>query len=176
MEEFATLSVQKSILISWAVFCGGFDLLRRRLPNLLTLGGGTAALAMLAVKGHGWLGTAWASCLGAAMIASLLTLPAYANRLLGAGDVKLLLSMGLLGGLKALMITYVFAGLLVGLASIVWIWAYRWEAWFAFQVARIGVPGISIPEPTGRRLPFGFALAVGFTIAVFGHTSHLLDI
>jgi prepilin peptidase CpaA len=176
MEDFATVSVERSILIGWAVFCGGFDLWRRRLPNLLTLGGSAAALAMLLAKGHGWMETSWVSCLAAALVASLLTLPAYAVRLLGGGDVKLLVSVGLLGGMKTLLITYVFAGLLVGLLTIAWIWVYRWEAWFVHHICRIGIPNFSIPEPKGRRLPFGLASTVGFTIAVVGQQSHLLTI
>ncbi|MGH8550461.1 MAG: prepilin peptidase [Methylococcales bacterium] len=175
MEHFTAIPIEPWILSGWALVCGGFDVCRRRLPNLLTLGGAAAALAMLVATGYGWLETSWSSCTGAAIAAALLTLPAYAVRRLGAGDVKLLVSMGLLGGLQALSITYVCAGLLVGFITVLWIQAYRWEFWFAYRFAQIGIMDFSIPEPKGRSLPFGFALAIGFLIAVSDPNIHFLN-
>ncbi|MGR9107277.1 MAG: prepilin peptidase [Gammaproteobacteria bacterium] len=176
MTNFADLSVQQWLLIAWAALCSGMDWWHRKLPNVLTLGAAAAALAILLLSGKGWLEASWISCTGAALVALLLTLPAYSFRYLGAGDVKLLVAMGLLGGMRVLLITYAVAGLAVGTIALIWIWMYRWQAWFSYRFAEIGVQDFSVPEPRGRRLPFGFALALGFVLAIVGGKSPLLAV
>ncbi|XSG85592.1 MAG: A24 family peptidase [Methylohalobius sp. ZOD2] len=139
---------------SWAALCGGFDAAWRRIPNYLTLGGHLAGAGMIAATGHGWLGDPWTSCLKAWALALGLTLPAYALRWLGGGDVKLLTAMGLLGGIQVLLTTYVVGALLVAGGLIAWrtlqSWGWVWAS------------------PTGkkRNLPFGLGLSVGFEVAL----------
>jgi prepilin peptidase CpaA len=173
MEYFTAVSTEQWILIVWAICCGVFDLRHRRLPNWLTLGGSTAAIAALLATGQGWMDTPWTSCLIAAVIAAALTVPAYAFGLLGAGDVKMLVAIGLLGGMKSLLITYGFAGLLSGVVTVIWLWIYQWEAWFASRLVHLGITRFSVAAPKGRRLPFGLAAAIGFSIAVLGDPNSL---
>lgn len=173
MEYFTNVSIERWVLLVWAILCGGYDCWRRRLPNVLTLGGSAAALAMLMTTGHGWIDESWASCLGAACLALVLTLPAYCIHILGAGDVKMLFSLGLFGGMDALLISYGVAGFAVGVVTIIWLWLYRWEAWLANPLRDIGIERFSIPNPKHNRLPFGFALAIGFSVALVGQPVHL---
>jgi prepilin peptidase CpaA len=151
---------------SWAVACGGYDLMSRRIPNVLTLGAHGGALAVLAVTGQGWLGVSPSSCLTAWALALVLTVPAWILRRLGAGDAKLLAAMGLMGGMEAMLVAYAIAGLLVGGTAIVWMLAYRWMPLLAPQLASIGIDALTIPEPKGRMLPFGLGLAIGFVVAL----------
>ncbi|MGH8523501.1 MAG: prepilin peptidase [Gammaproteobacteria bacterium] len=141
-----------SIPLVWAAACGCFDLWRRRLPNALTLGAAVLGLVWLIGTGAGLLGGTAASCLGAAVLALVLTVPAYARGQLGAGDVKLLAAIGLLAGLEALLVTYMVAGLLAG-----------GGLWLNHQLGRYR---LDHPGARGRWLPFGFLLTIGFSVAI----------
>ncbi len=121
---------------------------------------------MLAATGQGWLGASPSSCFAAWGLALVLTLPAYALKRLGAGDIKLLAAMGLAGGIQAMLTAYAIAGLLVGCTAIVWMMAYRWEPLLAAPLACIGIDFPAVPEPKGRMLPFGLGLAIGFVVAL----------
>lgn len=160
------LIVQYGIAVAWAFSCGGYDLVFRRIPNVLTLGAHVGALIMLAVSGQGLFAASVTSCLIAWFLALALTLPAYAFNRLGAGDVKMLAAIGLASGLETMLIAYAIAGLLIGGIAVVWLMAYRWIPWFAPQLLRIGINAPVIAEPNGRMLPFGLGLALGFVIAV----------
>jgi Flp pilus assembly protein, protease CpaA len=166
MESPVTLAAVEAVAIAWGMLSGALDVWVRRIPNALTLGAWALAIVWLLLTGHGLLGASGASCLGAAAVALILTLPGYGLGMLGAGDVKLLVAMGLLSGLEALLITFLVAGLLTGGAAILWIWAYRWSPWLACQLGRVGIDLPLVPEPRGRKLPFGLALAAGFVIAI----------
>ena len=121
---------------------------------------------MLAVTGQGWLGSTLSSCFTAWVLALALTVPAYALKRLGGGDIKLLAAMGLTGGMEAMLTAYVVASFLVGGAAIVWVMAYRWGSLLTVPLARIGLDAPSMPEPKGRMLPFGLGLAIGFVVAL----------
>lgn len=166
MSNLTAMSIQYWIIGGWAVACGGYDLAFRRIPNVLTLGAHGGALAMLTVTGQGWLGASPSSCFAAWALALILTVPAWVLKRLGAGDAKLLAAMGLLGGMEAMLVAYVVAGLLVGGTAIIWILAYRWMPLLAPQLASIGIEAPAIPEPKGRMLPFGLGLAIGFVVAL----------
>lgn len=140
-----------SIPLIWAAACGCFDLWRRRLPNTLTLGAAVLGFAWLIGTGAGLLGGTAASCLGAAGLALILTVPAYARGQLGAGDVKLLTAMGLLAGFERLLVTYMVAGLLAG-----------GGLWLNHQLRCYG---LDLSGTGGRWLPFGFLLTIGFSVA-----------
>lgn len=136
-------------LIGWGLCAAVYDARRRRLPNLLTLGGAAAALLWLLATGQGLSGVGWASCLGAAAFALLLLLPAYAKGWLGGGDVKLGVALGLAGGTHLLLITLVFGGtLLAGMAT----------------GTLLNRPAGAPPAPH-RSLPFGTAYGLGFAVA-----------
>ncbi|MBE0435835.1 MAG: prepilin peptidase [Methylomicrobium sp.] len=166
MNLLAAASVPIWILGVWAVACGVFDLIRRRLPNKLTLGAHLAALAAYAVTGEGWLGLTFMSALVGWALALAMTLPGYVFKKLGAGDVKLFAAMGLFGGVDTVLITFVVAGLLSGVTVVLWLAAYRCFFLLSPLLARLGLSFTEVPEPKGRFLPFGAALAAGFLVAL----------
>ncbi|WP_031431270.1 prepilin peptidase [Methylomicrobium agile] len=166
MDILATVPVQYWIIGGWAVACGGYDLVVRRMPNVLTLGAHGGALAMLATTGQGWLGASPTSCFTAWALALVLTVPAWALKRLGAGDAKLLAAMGLTGGMEVMLVAYAIAGLLVGGTAVIWVLAYRWLPLLTPQLASIGIDAPAIPEPKGRMLPFGLGLAIGLIVAL----------
>lgn len=162
MDILTAVPVQYWVIGSWAAACGGYDLAFRRIPNVLTLGAHGGALTMLATTGQGWLGASPTSCLVAWALALVLTMPAYAVKLLGAGDAKMLAAMGLAGGMEPMLVAYAIAGLLVGGTSVIWVLAY----WWAPQLESIGIAVPAIPEPKGRMLPFGLGLAIGLIVTL----------
>lgn len=165
METVSWLSIGPAAL-AWAAAVGVWDARFRRIPNTLTLGGWAAGIAALSLSGQGLLGASVGSCLAGACVALALSVPAYAFGKLGAGDVKLLVAMRFIGGLGVLLQTYMVAGLLAGAAAFLWIHAYRYTPWLA-GFATLGAWAAAVPEPSGRRLPFGLFLATGFWSAIF---------
>lgn len=141
-------------VVLWAFALGYWDIQWRRLPNAMTLGAALAGLASWGFTGASSLGATGMSMLMGAALALMLTLPGYFFRQLGGGDVKLLLAVAVLGGVQATLTTFVVGAL----AAVGWL----------VLSLRIGLP------TTGRRLPFGAALALGFAVAViFGQTGDL---
>lgn len=89
----AILAVSAAVL-SWAVALSVIDIRRRRLPNMLTLGGAAAVLLGAAAAGRGPGALLGGLALGGLYLAVHLAAPAG----LGAGDVKLALALGALTG------------------------------------------------------------------------------
>lgn len=80
--------------LAWLVVLCIYDMRERRLPNWLTLPGAAAVLAFAALTGRGAPALA-----GAAALAGLyVVVHAAAPSALGAGDVKLALGVGAIGG------------------------------------------------------------------------------
>lgn len=171
MNLVAAASVPIWVLGVWAVACGLCDLIRCRLPNKLTLGAHLAALAAYVPGGEGWLGLTFMTALAGWALALAMTMPGYVFKKLGAGDVKLFAAMGLFGGVDAVLITFVVAGLLSGVTVILWLAAYRWFFLLSPWLARRGISFAGAPEPKGRFLPFGAALAAGFLVALLAAAS-----
>lgn len=139
--------------VIWACAIGFWDLSRRRIPNFLTFGAGAAALGVLAATGASPLGADARSVLAGVGLGLVLTLPGYFLRQLGAGDVKLLVAVALLGGTAATLASFVLGALAAGAAA----------------AARLVLgPRLGLPPATGRHLPFGACLALGFVVAVIG--------
>jgi prepilin peptidase CpaA len=145
----------------WVVICGWFDATQRRLPNLLTLGALLPAVMVLLISGQGALGASWFSCLSAWGVAIILTLPAYAMKWLGAGDVKLLAAIGLLCGLPVLLFCFAIAGLLAGTLVLAWKSAEYLVPYLNLYLARFQLSVPPAPVMQGRMLPFGSLLAIG---------------
>jgi len=77
-----------AVLVSAAA---AFDLYTRRIPNIL-LSMGCAISFFLLAQSHGWMGiTDWIS--GGALLLAIFVIP-YAFGILGAGDVKLMATIG----------------------------------------------------------------------------------
>lgn len=144
------LAVQ-SLAIAWALGIALSDLTARRIPNVLSLGACAGGLIFLAFSGHAMLGADGLAVLLGVVLAVLLTLPAYIMRWLGAGDVKLLLAIGILGGWKSALGSFAIAGLLGGIAA----------------VAVLQYAAYSGRSPSAKRwLPFGAMLASGFIVSI----------
>lgn len=145
--------------VVWAFAIGGWDFFHRRIPNVLVAAATLAALGNWVVSGASPLGASGVSMVAGGGLSLLLTLPGYLMRQLGAGDVKLLLAIALLGGAAAAVASFVVGALTAGAAAGAWV--------------LVG-PRFGLPPPAGRRLPFGACLALGFAVAVLsGQTGEL---
>jgi Flp pilus assembly protein protease CpaA len=145
------MTITETIVIAWCLGVTLADLHARRIPNLMSLGMCLIAIGCLLITGHTLLNASLHSALLAAAIALLLTLPAYAARLLGAGDVKLLLAIALVSGSYFTLFAFVIAALLAVIAVAV----------------RLLLTRLHTPPSTRRRwLPFGAALSVGLLLAI----------
>lgn len=78
----------------WCVGASAADLLTRRLPNVLTVGGGSTILVVALVTGHGRPAFAGAALL----VLPLLSVHLLFAHSLGAGDVKLAIGLGAVTG------------------------------------------------------------------------------
>jgi leader peptidase (prepilin peptidase) / N-methyltransferase len=78
----------------WMFALSGYDVVRRRLPNWLTLPGAAAVLLVAGVHGRGLPALAGAVALAGLYLLVHLAAPAA----MGAGDVKLALGLGALSG------------------------------------------------------------------------------
>lgn len=129
----------------WAIVVGSFDFAKRRIPNELSLGIALVALLFFFFSGSSLLGADWSDIGLGILLGLLLTLPAYLMRWLGAGDVKLMLAIACVGGLSAVVLSFVVAGLLAGMTAL---------------IVTQGLPHAGMMQPR-RWLPFGSALAAG---------------
>lgn len=139
------------MIISWALGITLSDVVSRRIPNVFSLGAVTVGLVYLAYAGHAVIGGNWLDVLLGALLALLLTLPAYIMRWLGAGDVKLLVAIASLGGWKLVLTSFAVAGLMSGVSAVAVI---QYATYFG-------------SGPTNKRwLPFGAMLATGLIISI----------
>ena len=90
--------MQLSLLLIWLALCAAQDARQRHIANGLTLGAAVLALAYLLWTGTTWLGAEAVQGGWAFLLALAFTLPGYALRRLGAGDVKLAIGTGALTG------------------------------------------------------------------------------
>lgn len=138
----------------WLLVAAGCDLAVRRIPNALTLGVLALVLAYICLCQQTPLGGSLVSSTLGFSLALILTLPAYIARLLGAADVKLFAVIGLLGGLKFVLMVFIMAAISVLLATVVW----RWAVNLGFLPARGAME---------RFIPFGAALALAASVLLW---------
>lgn len=166
MSESALLWL--ALLTPWLAALCVSDVRRRRLPNVLTLGGLAVAFAVRAGL-EGWDGLADAATAGGACVLFLL-LP-FLVRAAGAGDVKMLAACGAFIGLRwtpVFLMAVSFAGLLVA----VWMLCRRqvttarlkhaFRCLFDWRYDRkAGRAAIPAKDDERARVPFGVAIAIG---------------
>lgn len=140
----------KSILILWALLVAYMDISAKKIPNLLSLGGGIVGVCWLIVTSHTLAGQSWQSAVLGLILALLLTLPGYIARTLGAGDVKLLSAIGLLCGLQIVVEVFIAAAMMTGLVALAYLYWRR-------HAHRSDVR---------RPIPFGAALAAGLILSL----------
>lgn len=139
------------IVVAWCLSVGMTDLYARRIPNILMLGACLIAVLNLLITGHALLGANWQSVVVGAAVSLTLTLPAYVAKLLGAGDVKLLLTIVLIGGWYLTLFAFVIASILAML----------------FVLAHSISIRFNTPQSKPKRwIPFGAALSAGLICAI----------
>lgn len=146
------MTTAQGLVVLWSLLVLTSDLTARRIPNFLSIGAALFAAIFLVVSGMTVLGANWQAALVGMALGLLLTLPAYLARWLGAGDVKLVVAIGLLDGWQGVVASFAVAGLLAGMVAVAWMTLERYGG---------------SPMPTTRRwLPFGAALAVGMLVKI----------
>ncbi|MBZ9785416.1 prepilin peptidase [Pseudomonas sp. REP124] len=152
--------MQIFVLLLWLTLCAAQDARQRHIANGLTLGVGALALAWLLWSDTTWLGATAEQGGWAALLALAFTLPGYALRRLGAGDVKLLTALGLATDGR-----YVLGVLIgAGLASVLWlllaprVWLHTGQ-WLRERI-RYLQPGMSNKQPFAPFLLVGFLLTL----------------
>lgn len=129
--------------LAWAGVLAWIDWRRQRVPNVLLLPVLLLSLACLVWRGSGPLAAGTGASLAGALTGFLL-LPGYLAGKLGAGDVKLVFTLGLLQGWPAIAGTLLLAALLLGAASL----------WLVMQMG--------FAQARSLRLPAAAALCGGF--------------
>ncbi|MGH7500910.1 MAG: A24 family peptidase [Longimicrobiales bacterium] len=110
--EFQTLTTIAFVAVMVAAL--GWDVATRRIPNALVLVGLLCALALRSAVGPGAL---WSGMLGGTM-AFAITLPLFALRAMGGGDVKLFAAVGAFLGPAAFLSAFVASALVGGVLGI----------------------------------------------------------
>src|SRR6185437_7746907 len=98
----------------------------RRIPNLLSLGAWVVGIGLLIFRQNSLLGAAPSSALYGAGFGLLVTYPAYLMRKLGAGDVKLMVAMGLLTSLPVTIKAFVVAAFAGAVIALIWLSVNWW--------------------------------------------------
>ena len=155
-----------------------WDLHSRRIPNWLILAGLAGALCVQSAL-HGvveGLQLAFGGCL----IGFLLMLPGYALRMMGAGDVKLMATVGAFCG-AVLAFEIVIATCLIGGVWALWIMASQRQlrkglhgTASILMTLRISTPGggsteRKVAEHSMGTLPYGVAIALGTVFVLFAN-------
>ena len=158
---------------AWGSVLSYFDFKERRLPNWLTLGGATVALA--------WR---WGYCgfggfldgLIAALLGGAFMLLPFLMRGAGGGDLKMLFAAGAIVGTRlvlALLWYSSLAGLVLGIGMLVCgrLDSSRMKHFFRCIVdwrydRKTGAAALPLKESEAVRIPFSLAIAVGMLIAL----------
>jgi prepilin peptidase CpaA len=116
----------QTVLVLVVIIAAWCDIRTRRIPNPLPLAGTLLGFA-LHVWNSGWHGAV--TSLEGALLGLGFFIVFYFAGGMGAGDVKLFAAIGALVGPQALVLVFVFTGLLGGiLAAAVVIWRRQWRA------------------------------------------------
>ncbi|MFJ7284091.1 prepilin peptidase [Pseudomonas sp. NPDC099000] len=154
--------MQSFVLLIWLTLCAAQDARERHIANGLTLGAAVLALAYLLWTGTTWLGTEAVQGGWAFLLALAFTLPGYAMKRLGAGDVKLMASLGLATDGTHVLGSFIGAGL----ASVIWlmlaprVWLYMGQE--LRSRLRYLKPGMSKKQPFAPFVLVGFLLTLGW--------------
>jgi Flp pilus assembly protein protease CpaA len=145
------MPIAEMIVAAWCLGVVFTDLRFRRIPNSLMVGAYLVAGLSLLITGHALMGPHWQSVILGVGVSLALTLPAYAARLLGAGDVKLILAIALIGGWYLTLFAFVIASILA----------------ITFVIANIIFTQFGTHQvPPKRWIPFGAALSAGLLSAI----------
>ena len=167
----------------WVVYgcwCGvlcGYDIISRRLPNALTLGG---ALVFLLVQFllHGRVGLA--AGFASASVAGVFLVVPWLLRAAGGGDVKMMFAAGAAVGwvgLLDLLVLTSLAGVVMafGLLSTGMVSATRLSHWVQTLFnpkydRKAGALALPSSADERVRMPFSMAIAIGMMVVLWGAT------
>ena len=169
----STTAPLSSVLLGVLTLSVWFDVRERRIPNGVTVAGALAALTLRAVLGGGALES---GLLGFALGLSL-GLAFFAAGAMGAGDGKLLATVGALLGIEALVwclpLIGAFGGLLVLATSVrdgtlrPTLTRFRDLLFHVVTLGRIGERK-TLSSPGSVAVPYGVAVAAGAAMAWLG--------
>ena len=141
------LLLSYAVLLLWGIPVVYFDLVRHRIPNLLTYSGILLGFLIVLVFRR----EDFADCMIAFLVAFGVYYVCYMFGWIGGGDVKLMAFVGLLGGkffLAEVMLVSAIAGGLIALAKAAWLLLRN-------------------RSPRGATIPYGTAIVAGIYLAVF---------
>lgn len=163
-------------LAGWLAVCAVIDLRLRKLPNWLTLGAYLIAVLILILTQQNLLGGPVDASLWAWLIALILTMPAYAFGWLGAGDVKMLSALGLMSGLRFMLMSFVLAGLLAGLLTFYSMLSRRFVPYLNLHSEKFGWQLPTTAICNGKSLPFGAVIAFGGLFVLILHLTGITNV
>ena len=167
------------VLIAMLALAAWHDTRSLRIPNLLCASGIVFALiyntAVPPVPHAGWL---WAPA--GMLLGFALTVPMYALRLMGAGDVKLIAMTGTFLGSMGVLHALLYSMLAAGLAALLFAASHRvlprmlgnvrelvrGMMWSAVAAGRPALP--RTPMASVGRLPYAASIALGTTAWLVG--------
>jgi prepilin peptidase CpaA len=155
-------------LTIWAGVLAYHDIRYRRLPNALTLGAWVFGVLVLVTQHASFLGASPLSVMYAVGLGTLLTLPAYIFKRLGAGDVKMLVAVALLTSLPFTMTCFVVAALAGSGIALAWIWMDRSRPLFDHLPSNTPAhirSWLLTPLRT-RSMPYGALFALGIVVSI----------
>lgn len=148
-------------MIVWSLLIVFYDISSRTIPNYLSLGSIVTAILVLSVTGQTVTHEPVSSAFIGLIIALLITVPAYAIKLLGGGDVKLLCGIGLLCGVNVMITSFVIASLSLFVILIILSRIYLLNF-----ILPLNIKALRLRAPKERYIPFGAAIAVGLVLAL----------
>jgi prepilin peptidase CpaA len=164
-------------LITLILVAAVYDVLYRRIPNWLTIGGAFAGIGLNSFIYRGWSGLRLSLAGLAAGFAAYFIL--YSLRAMGAGDVKLMAAIGALVGVRdwfGIFLITAIAGGIAGLAMVTMRGRLKktlWNVGFTLSEMKHGRPAyvgreeLDVRNPKSVGLPHGAMIALG-TIVFLG--------
>lgn len=146
------MTAATGLVVAWCLGVIVYDLSVRRIPNLFGLIALAGTVLAFALTGHSVLGASWPAVLLGLVCVLALGLPGYALHWLGMGDVKLLLSIALLGGWDVALVSFVVGAVLAALVALC-----------ILTIAR----STGYPMSARRWIPFGAALSIGLLLSIW---------
>ena len=164
-------------LISLILVAAIYDVLYRRIPNWLTIGGVIAGIALNSFIYRGWPGLGMSLAGLAVGFAAYFVL--YSLRAMGGGDVKLMAGIGALVGARDWFGVFIITAIIGGVAGLAMVAARGrlkntfWNMSFILSEMKHGRPAyvrreeLDVRSPTSVGLPHGAMIALG-TIVFLG--------
>lgn len=151
-----------------------FDVLFRRVPNWLILGGIAVHIGMFLLTGTGWNALDIQQSLLGGVIGLALFVPLYALRAMGAGDVKFFALLGAMMGPSYLIPLWLIGSVLAGVHAMAWYVTNRsafpalagWHKWTARIHDAAWFQNMMHKRAGRKGIPYAAYLAVGGLVIV----------